>query len=247
MVLSPDPLIPGLPSRKPNMPTTKVKSTKTVSAAKSGLTAAVYNLKAEKVGDITLSPAVFGVEWQPNLVAQLVRTYLANERVAHAKVKDRGEVNGTTKKMYAQKGTGRARHSTSKVGIFVGGGSVHGPQGSQNYLLKVNKKTKKLVLNTILSRFAKEESLIVVDNFGDLAPKTKEAATFMGLMDKANQTLAKSKKIGIITSAANPNVVRAFRNIPRFSLIALNSLNAFELTKKNFLVCSKDAIESLNK
>ena len=229
------------------MPTTKVKTTKTAPAkvAKTALTAAVYNLKAEKVGEVNLSAEIFGVEWQPKVVTQLVRTYLANSRNAHAKVKDRGEVAGTTKKMWAQKGTGRARHSSAKAGIFVGGGSVHGPTGKQTFVLKVNQKTRKVAVNSLLSRFVQNESLIVIDDLASVSPKTKEAFAFIDLLEKANQTLANSKKIGIITTEANSNVIRAFRNIPGFSLISLNSLNAYDLANQTFLIWSRQAIESL--
>lgn len=207
--------------------------------------APLYNLKAEKISDITLPKGVFEVEYLPKIISQSVRIYLANRRSAFAKVKERGDVAGTTKKMWAQKGTGRARHSTAKVGIFVGGGSVHGPQGNQNYALVLNQKTKKLALNSLLSKFAKEKTILVVDDFKDLSPKTKSAWDFIDLLEKDNQTLAKSKKIGIITDVAASNVIRAFRNIAGFSLLSLNSLNTIDLSNQNFLIFSQKAIESL--
>jgi large subunit ribosomal protein L4 len=207
--------------------------------------APLYNLKGEKVSDITLPKGVFEVKFFPKIISQSVRVYLANRRSACAKVKDRGEVAGTTKKMWAQKGTGRARHSTAKVGIFVGGGSVHGPQGNQNFSLTLNQKTKKLALNSLLSQFAKEKTILVVDDFKDLPAKSKEAADFVNLLEKDNQTLAKSKKIGIITDVASPNVLRAFRNISGFNLLSLKSLNTIDLSNQNFLIFNQKAIESL--
>ncbi len=207
--------------------------------------APLYNLKGEKIKEITLSKSVFEVKYSPKLIAQSIRVYLANRRSAAAKVKDRGEVAGTTKKMWAQKGTGRARHSTAKVGIFVGGGSVHGPQGNQNFSLELNKKTKRLALNSLLSHFAEEKSLLVIEDFKDLEPKTKQAWNFIDLLEKDNQTLAKSKKIGIITDVASDNVIRGFRNIAGFTLLSTKSLNTIDLSNQNFLIFSQKAIESL--
>jgi large subunit ribosomal protein L4 len=207
--------------------------------------APLYNLKAEKIGDITLPKAVFDVKISNDLIARSIRTYLANRRSAHAKVKDRGEVSGTTKKMYAQKGTGRARHSTAKVGIFVGGGSVHGPQGNQKFSLKLNQKAKKIALNSVFSKFAAEDKIIVIDDFSTLTPKTKDAWNFFELLEKESKSLANSKKIGIITEPGNDNVVKAFRNIPGITLLSLNSLNVLDVSNQNVLVFSQKAIESL--
>jgi large subunit ribosomal protein L4 len=207
--------------------------------------APLYNLKAEKVSDITLPKGVFEVEFLPKIISQSVRAYLANRRSAHAKVKDVGDINGTTKKMWAQKGTGRARHGSSKFGLFVGGASAHGPRGNQNFSLTLNQKTKKLALNSLLSQFAKTKNILIVDDFQELSPKTKDAGNFIDLLEKDNQTLAKSKKIGIITDVASPNVIRAFRNIAGFSLLPLKSLNTIDLSNQNFLIFNQKAVESL--
>ncbi len=207
--------------------------------------APVYNLKAEKIDDITLDKAVFGTEINDNTIALAIRAYLANKRSARATVKERGDVAGTTKKMYAQKGTGRARHSTAKAGIFVGGGSVHGPQGNQNYSITLNKKFKQNVLKSILSKFASNDKVMVIDDFSPMPPKTKAAWEFMELLEKASPTLAKSKKIGIIVPAGSNQVTRAFRNIPGFSVLTASSLNVYQLSLQNILIFSKDAITSL--
>jgi len=207
--------------------------------------APLYNLKGEKLSDLTLPKAVFETEIVPQIIAQSIRVYLNNQRSAHAKVKDVGEVNGTTKKMWAQKGTGRARHGSSKFGLFVGGASAHGPQGNQSFAITLNQKTKKLALNSLLSQFAKEKSVLVVDDFKDLEPKTKVAWKFIDILEKANETLAKSKKIGIITDVTDKNVLRAFRNIAGFRLLSLKSLNTLDLSNQNFLIFSQKAVEAL--
>lgn len=228
-----------------------IKKTKTMlsqsDSAKSafGGKAPVYNLKAEKIEDITLDKAVFGTEVNDNTIALAVRAYLANKRSAKATVKERGDVAGTTKKMYAQKGTGRARHSTAKAGIFVGGGSVHGPQGNQNFSINLNKKFKQNVVKSLLSKFAANDKVVVIDDFSSMPAKTKSAFDFMDLMEKALPTLAKSKKIGIIVPSGSTSVTRAFRNIPGFSVLTSSSLNVYQLSLQNILIFSKEAITSL--
>jgi large subunit ribosomal protein L4 len=207
--------------------------------------APLYNLKGEKLSDITLPKAIFETEVVPQIIAQSIRVYLNNQRSAHAKVKDVGGVAGTTKKMWAQKGTGRARHGSSKFGLFVGGASAHGPQGNQSFAIALNQKTKKLALNSLLSQFAQTKNILIIDDFKDLEPKTKKAAIIIDLLEKNNQTLAKSKKIGIITDAADKNVIRAFRNIAGFSLLSLKSLNTLDLSKQNFLIFSQQAVAAM--
>ena len=206
--------------------------------------APIYNLKGEKTGDLVLPKAVFDTKVDDTLISTSIRTYLVNRRSSSAKVKDRGEVAGTTKKMWSQKGTGRARHGSAKVGIFVGGGSAHGPQGNQQFNLKLNQKTKKLALNSMLTKFAKESRILIIDDFKNLSAKTKDAWKLIDILEKDNQTLAGSKKIGIITAKTLINVVRAFRNISGFSLIPLKSLNILDLSKQNILIFSQEAIES---
>ena len=222
-------------------------ATKTPAAKKpsTAIKAPVYNLKAEKVEDLTLDKSVFGNKIDDNSISLAIRAYLANKRSARATVKERGDVAGTTKKMYAQKGTGRARHSTAKAGIFVGGGSVHGPQGNQNFTLNLNQKFKQNVLKSLLSKFAAADKILVIDDFSTLSPKTKSAWDFMELLEKTNPLLAQSKKIGIIVPSGRNEVTRAFRNIPGFSILTSSSLNVYQLSLQNILIFAKDAIISL--
>ena len=207
--------------------------------------APLYNLKAENIGETELVKSVFETEIKTDLIATAIRVYQSNIRSSHAKAKDRGEVAGTTKKMWAQKGTGRARHGSAKAAQFVGGGVAHGPTGEQNYTLKLNQKVRQLVVKSILSLFAKNKSIIVIDDFSTLAPKTKEAWNFVELLEKQNQVLEKSKKIGIITLDTDKNVARAFRNIPGINLLSVKSLNALNLSQQNCLIFSQKALTEL--
>jgi len=97
----------------------------------------------------------------------------------------------------------------------------------------------------LLSQFAQTKNILVVDDFKDLTPKTKEASNLIDLLEKDNQSLAKSKKIGIITDVTDKNVVRAFRNIAGFKLMSLKSLNTLDLSNQNFLIFSQKAVETL--
>lgn len=207
----------------------------------------IYNIEAQKIGEITLPSSVFGVKVSDKLIAQSVRTYLCNQRKSHAKAKTRGEVSGTTKKVWAQKGTGRARHGSMKAPIFVGGGVTHGPTGSENYSLKLNKKVKRLAINSILSKFAANNKILVIDKINSLEPKTKLAVKLLSGLKGDNEVLSTSKKVGIITTKTLENVKRSFGNIPKVNLLSLKSLNVYDLSNQNFLIFSKQSIQKFAK
>ena len=147
--------------------------------------------------------------------------------------------------MWAQKGTGRARHSTAKAPQFVGGGSAHGPRGNQNFKLKLTKRMKIVALNSVLSKFAASKSMLAIEKFSSITPKTKIAWDFIDKLGKENSLLAGSRRIGIITTKTLPSIKRAFRNIPGFTLLSLSSLNPYNLSSQNFLIFSKKAINKL--
>lgn len=232
------------------MPKT-IKATKSVkpktTKAVSGVTAPLFNIKAENLGVYDLPKSIFDVKVDPKTISISLRAFQYNQRSANPHVKGRGEVAGTTKKMWSQKGTGRARHGAAKAPQFVGGGSAHGPVGDQNYQKKINQKVKALVFKGILSKFAQNDSILVIDQFKDLEAKTKIASSLVDKLEKANETLANSKKIGIITNAPLTNVKRAFANIPGLNYFSLKSVNSMDLANQNFLVLSQTAIEELAK
>ncbi len=207
--------------------------------------APLYNIQAEQIGEVTLPKAVFETDPNHPLLIQSIKSYLGNQRTAYAKTKHRGEVAGTTKKMWAQKGTGRARHGSAKAPIFVGGGSAHGPRGDRNFKTTLNAQQRQVALYAALSKFAKNKSIIVVDKLSQITPKTKAAWEFIDDLEKKDQILAQSNRIGIITHQIPTNVKRAFRNIPGFTLSSVTSLNPYLLVSQNFLIFSKKSITSL--
>jgi len=224
----------------------KVSTKKSIRSA-SGNKVALYNLQAEKIKEIVLPASFFTAKINDDLIAQSVRIYLNNQRRSHAVVKHRGEIAGTTKKMYPQKGTGQARHSTAKAPQFVGGGSAHGPRGNQNPPMRLTKKLRQAALKSVLSKFAQNKSILVVDKLSTIEPKTKSASAFIGKLEKQIESLANSRKIGIITSRPLDNVKRAFGNIPDVNLISIKSLNTYDLSRQNYLIFTLGALKQLTK
>lgn len=209
--------------------------------------AQIYNIKAEKIGEATLPKGTFDAKVSETLIAQSIRVYLANQRSSFAKSKSRGFVNGTTKKVWAQKGTGRARHGSKKAPIFVGGGSAMGPDGNQNYTLNFSKKMKQVALNSILTKFAKDNRIIIIDSFTELTPKTKEGIKLITGLKAGNEVLSKSSKVGIITTQTVSSVKRAFGNLKSVNLLNLKSLNVYTLSNQNFLILSQKALDQFTK
>ncbi len=209
--------------------------------------AQIYNIKAENVGEVALPKEVFDVKVSEKLISQAIRVYLANQRSSFAKTKTRSEVAGTRQKVWAQKGTGRARHGNRTAPIFVGGGSSMGPDGMQNYTLKISKKMKIVAINSILTKFAQDKKIIIIDSFKELTPKTKEGIKLLTGLRTSNEVLSKSSKVGIITTETLENVKRAFGNLPKTNLLSLKSLNVYDLSNQNFLIFSQDTLDSFTK
>ena len=202
----------------------------------------LYNLKSEKIGEIALPKNIFEVKAPDSLIAQAIRVTLTNRRSSFAKTKTRSEVAGTRKKVWSQKGTGNARHGNRTAPIFIGGGIAMGPDGQQNYSLKISKNMKKKALYTLLSKFAASKKILVIDNFSKLDPKTKSGVKLITGLKSKDKVLSKSRKIGIITTNTLTPVKRAFGNIKDISLISLKSLNIYDLSKQNYLIFSQKAI-----
>jgi len=207
----------------------------------------LFDIKGVKTGNIQLPKTLFEAKINEKLLAQAIRVAQSNLRKARAKVQERGDVAGTTKKMYAQKGTGNARHSTAKAAQFVGGGSAHGPRGTQNYKLKLTKSMKVAALKTIYSKFAKNNAIIAIDTLSKITPKTKIAQILVNKLFSQNEQLSKSKRIGLVISKPTPSIKRAFGNIPGINLLSLSSLNPYNLSCQNFLIFTKKSINKLSK
>lgn len=202
-----------------------------------GLSAPVYSLSGRASGTLSLPKEIFGKEVNKKLLAQALRVYSTNQKTFTGATKTRGEVEGSTAKIFRQKGTGRARHGSIRAPIFVGGGIVFGPR-PRSVRLDLPKKMKKAALLSALSSKAAEKVVVGVTGFEKATGKTKE---IVNLMDKING----GKSALIVISDKMDNVIRATHNIPDTDVLPVNQLNAFEVLRHQFLVISKEVLEKL--
>jgi large subunit ribosomal protein L4 len=201
----------------------------------------LYNVAGKKDGKITLPGEIFGAKVNKNLMAQAVRVYLSNQRKAKAKAKNRSEVTGSRRKVWRQKGTGRARHGDRYAPIFVGGGKAHGPTGQQNYHMKMSKKMKRQALFSALSVRLKEGRLVIVKGLAKIEPKTKAMATALEKLPASDK--AKKKTLVLVGSATN--AFRAAANLPGVILISARQLNAYSVLNGGQLVFMNEAIPEI--
>jgi large subunit ribosomal protein L4 len=206
----------------------------------------VYNLKNEVVGSVELPASVFGAKWNADLVKQVLEAQLANRRAPWAHTKDRSEVRGGGKKPWRQKGTGRARHGSTRSPIWVGGGKAHGPRNDRDYSQKVNKKMKRVALFAVLSKKAKDGEIKIFDTLSIEAPKTKVmASTLNGIL-----SLRKGEKrfdVLLVSDAANKNLFRATRNLQKTKGIDAGSLNIYDVINHKNLFIDKSAALAIEK
>ena len=209
------------------------------------LSSKVYNQKGKEVGEVKLPANVFGLSWNADLVHQVVFSMLADRRVIHAHTKGRGQVSGGGKKPWKQKGTGRARHGSSRSPIWVGGGVAHGPNGLKNYSKKINKKMKIKALYTILSRKMKEGEIVFIDKFEIAKPKTAEAVEILKSMSSIKNCpdiFTKRKNSALLsTSTKKIAFEKSFSNIGNVSVDELRNINPVDLMNMKYLVIENPA------
>jgi large subunit ribosomal protein L4 len=196
----------------------------------------VYNQQRQEVGSIDLPAALFGVEVKEHLFHEVVRAHLAATRQGTHDTKERSEVVGSVRKIYKQKGTGRARHGNRKAGLFVGGGTTFGPH-PRSYAIKVNKKVRFAALCSALSRRAEEKQVIVIDDLNLPQIKTRQVA---GLLSRF--ALEKA----LIVDVPNENLSLSTRNLPNAQYTPVAGLNVYDILKHDTLVLSKAAAAALN-
>lgn len=210
--------------------------------------AKIFNKIGKESGKIDLPASLFGVKWNDDLVYQVAIAMQANKRRSVADTKDRGEVRGGGKKPWRQKGTGRARHGSSRSPIWIGGGITHGPKAEKDYSQKINKKMKLKAFFTVLSRKLADNEIIWLDSLTLEAPKTKEGQTCLNNLAKSGFDKI-NYKTGNRALLATPKVdqvlVRSFKNIPSASVLSLRDLNVLDLLNYKYLVIT-DPEESLS-
>lgn len=185
---------------------------------------------------VNLNGDVFGIEPNTQVMFDAVQVYQANMRQATAKTKTRAEVRGGGKKPWRQKGTGRARAGSSRSPIWVGGGTVFGPDGRQNYKLSMNKKSHSLALKSALSIKASEKNIVVVKELN--AAKTKE---FIQVLEN----LKIEGKALVVLAEDNDELYRSARNIPGIKVVLANNVCVYDLLNTNKLLCTVDSIKAI--
>jgi large subunit ribosomal protein L4 len=224
---------------------------KKAAAPANALEAKVFTMDGKENGTIALPADIFEAKWNADLVHQVVVGMQANARQSIAHTKFRGEVSGGGKKPWKQKGTGRARHGSTRSPIWKGGGVTHGPRADKDYSVKINKKMRLAALKSVLARKWADGEVIFIDSLSFAAPKTKDAKSMLVAVAKASgqSTLAtKRKNAAVVAFAAKDTVAeKSLRNIGSVITEEVRNLNPVDLMNKKFLVISspKESLEVL--
>ncbi len=197
----------------------------------------VINIEGKKVEDIEISDKIFSLSPNKSIIRSVIDWQLNHFKPRLAKTKQRSEIKGSTSKIYAQKGTGGARHSSRKAPIFVGGGIAHGPKGANYRLKKINKKVRKLGLFHILSQKNKVKSLFVIEDFINEIKKTKILNEFLKKHNLKNSLIISDKK-------SIQKIIKSARNIPNLKIIEQEGANAYDLLKYKNVVFTTSSIKS---
>lgn len=224
---------------------TATKKTAPKKAAEVSLEATVWNAQGAKASSISLPAELFGAAWNSDLVHQVVTGMEANARPVTAHTKFRGEVSGGGKKPWKQKGTGRARHGSTRSPIWRGGGVTHGPRAEKDYTVKINRKMRAAALASVLSRKHRDGQVIFVESFTIANPSTKDAKALLSAVAKGSglsELVTKRKNAAVLAFAKkDATSEKSFRNIGSLTLEEVRNLNPVDLVNKKFLVIENPA------
>ena len=196
----------------------------------------VINTNEKKINDIEISDKIFSLKPNKDMIQSLIDWQLNHFKPRTAKTKQRGEIKGSTSKIYAQKGTGGARHSSRKAPIFVGGGVAHGPKGAVYKVKKINRKIKKLGLSQLLSQKNLLKTLFVVEDFKSEIKKTKLFNEFLKKNKLTNSLIISDKN-------SMSKIIKSARNIPNIKIIAQEGTNAYDILKFKNVVFTMTSIK----
>jgi large subunit ribosomal protein L4 len=198
----------------------------------------VLNKQGAETGrTVTLSTDIFGVEPNDHAIYLDVKQYMANQRQGTHKTKDRAEISRSTRKIFRQKGTGGARHGSLKSGIFVGGARIHGPR-PRDYSFKLNKKLKRLARISALSYKAKDNQIVVIEDFNMLNPKTSEFVVLLKALNVTGRSL-------FVTPDTDKNIYLSGRNIEGNTVMRAADLNTYEVLKASSLILTESSISKI--
>jgi large subunit ribosomal protein L4 len=201
----------------------------------------VLSKEGKELRAVEMADAVFGLPINEDVIWYAINNELANARVGTASTKDRGEVHGSNRRPYGQKGTGRARHGDTKSNVYVGGGISFGPK-PRDYSYALPRKMKRLAMKTILSLKAQNEALRVVEDFSIESGKTKDLVALLDrVVDKS-----KGERTVVILNDSDAMTKRAGRNLPNVSFLSFNRLRAHDLFYGRNVIVLESAVKSLN-
>lgn len=201
----------------------------------------LFSRENKRVGTVELPEEIFAVKWRPNLVHQIIETMLANKHKPWAHAKGRGEVRGGGRKPWRQKGTGRARHGSTRSPIWSGGGVSHGPTKERSYYKKINKKMRRAALFSALSKKLADKELLVIDELKTSEPKTK---IIMGLAGNFRDK-KKLTSLLLIPPKGDKNIYRASRNLKNVKAIDPDSLNVYDIVRHKTVLMDQNAVSSI--
>src|ERR1043166_36427 len=200
-------------------------------------TVKVRNIKNEEVGEVELSDAVFGAPLNEGLIHAAVRNFMANARQGTSATKTRGDVSGAGRKLWKQKGTGRARIASLRSPLWKGGGNVHGPQ-PRDWSYNLPKKMRKRAMCAAISERLREGNLVIVNDWKLDAPKTRDFINTLGNLKLSGKTL-------IVDSLKNTNLMLASRNVQTAKVVNSYGVNIYDLVNHQKLVLTPKTVEEL--
>ena len=216
----------------------KITDKSEAQSASKGMTATVFNVQGKKAGTVELPENIFGLAWNAPLMHQVVTSMEDNARTPVAHVKMRGEVRGGGKKPWQQKGTGRARHGSTRSPIWKGGGVTHGPRNDKDYSRAIPKNMRAKALFVALSRKFKDGEILFVDSFGFETPKTAQAKKALVALSSEAKYLSSKRRNAALVALSVPTEAaeKSFRNIGSITCSAVRNLNPVQVLKSQYLI-----------
>src|SRR5687768_11136186 len=195
----------------------------------------VFNIKGKKAGrTVELPDEIFGIEPNNHVIYLAVKQYLAAQRQGTHKVKTRAEVQGASRKLHRQKGTGGSRKGNIRNPLYKGGGTIFGPK-PHSYDIKLNRKVKDLARMSALSQKAKDKSIVVVEDINFEAPKTKSFLDILGSLKVSG------KKVMVVIPEYNDNIELSVRNVPSVKSALLSDMNTYDIVNSDVLIMTESA------
>ena len=194
-----------------------------------------------KINSLEVNDSIFTSKINKKLISEILYKNIANFKGRKSKTKQKNEIIGSTSKIYAQKGTGNARHASRKAPIFVGGGVAHGPKGQNAYKKrKLNKKEKKIGLVSIISEKKNQKDLLIFNDFDKEIKKTKEMFSLLNKFDATNSII-------ILDKSSNEKIGRSLKNMPKVKVSDSSNIVLYDLIKHKKVIFTETSIKELEK